>query len=99
MAGQRNMQAIELLYVVFSVSVSAAGLAMVIMAVRAYQRTSRRAMLHLSIGFTLIVAAAIATTASAFLNDFDNSRRLLTVNYFITTVGYGFVVYSIAVVE
>lgn len=93
------MQAIELLYVLFSVSLSAAGLAMVVMAVRAYQRTGRRAMLHLSLGFTLIVAAAIATTASAFLSDFENSRRLLTVNYFITTSGYVFVIYSIAVVE
>jgi hypothetical protein len=93
------MQAIELLYVVFSVTLSAAGLAMVVMAMRAYRRTSRRAMLHLSIGFTLIVAAAIATTASAFMSDFENSRRLLTVNYLITTTGYVFVIYSITAVD
>lgn len=93
------MQAIELLYVGFSATLSAAGLAMVFMAARAYQRTNRRAMLHLSVGFTLIVAAAIATTASAFLSDFEHSRRLLTVNYFITTTGYVFVIYSITVVE
>lgn len=91
------MRTIELLYVAFSLTLSAAGLAMVAMAARAYHRTTRRSMLHLSIGFTLIVAAAIATTVSAFINDFENSRRLLTVNYLITTAGYAFVVYSIRV--
>lgn len=93
------MQLIELLYIVFSLTLAAAGLAMVIMAANAYQRTSNRSMLHLSIGFTFIVAAAIATTASAFLSDFENSRRLLTVNYSITTAGYIFVIYSITAVE
>lgn len=91
------MRTIELLYVAFSLTLSAAGLAMVAMAARAYLRTTRRSMLHISIGFTLIVAAAIATTVSAFINDFENSRRLLTVNYLITTAGYAFVVYSIRV--
>lgn len=93
------MQLIESLYAVFSVTLAGGGLAMVVMAMRAYQRTSRRSMLHLSIGFTLIVAAAVATTVSAFLGDFENSRRLLTVNYLITTMGYLFVISSITVVE
>lgn len=93
------MQFIEGLYVVFSITLSAGGLAMIALAMRAYHQTSQRSMLHLSIGFSFIVAAAIATTTSAFLNDFENSRRLLTVNYLITTVGYVFVVYSITVVE
>lgn len=91
------MQTIESLYVVFSVTLATAGLSMVGLAVRAYQRTSRSAMLHLSIGFTLIVAAAIATTISAFLTGFERTRLLLAVNYLITTVGYVFVIYSIQV--
>ncbi|PSP55907.1 hypothetical protein BRC82_03260 [Halobacteriales archaeon QS_1_67_19] len=89
------MQTIELLYVVFSFTLATAGLSMVGISVRAYNRTSRRAMFHLSIGFTLIVAAALATTVSAFLTQFQRTRLLLSVNYFITTVGYLFVIYSI----
>lgn len=85
----------EVLYGVFSVTLIAAGLTMVGLAVRAYQQTSLHSMMHLSLGFTLIVAAAIATTISAFLNGFEGTRSLLTVNYFITTVGYVFVIYSI----
>lgn len=89
------MQTIELLYVAVSLTLATAGLAMVGFAVQAYNRTSRRAMFHLSVGFALIVAAAIATTVSAFLNDFEGTRTLLSVNYLITTVGYLFVIYSI----
>ena len=93
------MQTIELLYVAFSLTLATAGLLMVGFAVRAYNRTSRRAMFHLSIGFTLIVAAAIATTVSAFVTRFGQTRLLLSVNYFITTVGYLFVIYSITFKE
>ncbi|WP_128475881.1 DUF7521 family protein [Halorussus pelagicus] len=89
------MQTIELLYVVFSATLATAGLSMVGIAVRAYSRTSRQAMFHLSIGFTLIVAAAIATTVSAFVTRFEQTRMLLSVNYLITTIGYLFVIYSI----
>lgn len=93
------MQLTETLYVFFSVTLSTAGLAMVSIAIRAYQRTSHGSMLHLSVGFALIVAAAIATTVSAFLNDFSGTRVLLTVNYLISTVGYVFVIYSITANE
>jgi hypothetical protein len=89
------MQTIELLYVAFSITVATAGLSMVAFAVRAYNRTSRQAMFHLSVGFALIVAAAITTTVSAFLNRFEGTRTLLAVNYLITTIGYLFVIYSI----
>lgn len=89
------MQTIELLYIAFSATLTAAGLSMVAFAVRAYYRTTREAMFHLSIGFVLIVAAAIVTTVSAFLTEFEGTRRLLSVNYLITTVGYLFVIYSI----
>jgi len=89
------METIELLYVAFSLTLALAGLSMVGLSVRAYNRTSRQAMFHLSIGFSLIVAAAIATTVSAFLTDFENTRTLLSVNYLTTTVGYLFVIYSI----
>jgi len=89
------MNAVELLYVTFSGTVVAAGLTMVAMAVRAYAETQRRHMVHLSVGFTLIVGAAVATTISAFLNDFRNPQSLLTVNYFVTTLGFGFIVFSL----
>ncbi|EFW92938.1 hypothetical protein ZOD2009_06264 [Haladaptatus paucihalophilus DX253] len=89
------MQAIEITYIVLSVVLAATGLTMVGLAMRAYQQTSRRSMLVLSIGFSILVAAAIATTFSAFLTDFNNSRLLLTVNYGVSTVGYLFVIYSV----
>mgnify|MGYP000365614229 CR=1 FL=1 len=93
-AGVR-MKFIELLYLAFSGTLAAAGLTMVAMAVRAYAETQRRHMVHLSIGFTLIVGAAVATTISAFMNDFQNPQSLLTVNYFVTTLGFVFIVFSL----
>ncbi|MFB6131970.1 MAG: hypothetical protein ABEJ44_01015 [Halanaeroarchaeum sp.] len=89
------MRLIEVLYVVFSLTLTVAGLAMVGLGIRAYRKTGRDAMLHLSIGFALVVAAAIGTTISAFLTGFTGARSLLTVNYVITTLGYIFVIYSI----
>lgn len=89
------MELIELLYAVFSTTVAVAGLSVVALGVRAYVETERHAMLHLSVGFVLIVAAAIGTTLSAFLVDFSHARSLLTVNYAFTTLGYLFVIYSI----
>jgi len=89
------MQAIEITYIILSVVLAATGLTMVGMAMRAYLQTSRRSMLALSVGFSVLVAAAIATTFSAFLTDFENSRMLLTVNYGVSTVGYLFVIYSV----
>lgn len=86
---------VEALYALFSLTVSAAGLSMVGLAVRAYSETGRPSMLHLSTGFALVVAAAVGTTISAFLTDFAHARSLLTVNYVITTAGYLFVMYSI----
>lgn len=89
------MRTLEALYVVFSVTLTVAGLSMVGFGVRAYADTTRDAMLHLSIGFALVVAAAIGTTISAFLTGFTGTRSLLTVNYVFTTIGYMFVIYSI----
>ncbi|MFP8954623.1 hypothetical protein ACLI4Z_16895 (plasmid) [Natrialbaceae archaeon A-arb3/5] len=89
------MQPIEILYIIFSGTVIATGLVMAGMAVQAYAETERRAMIFLSIGFTLIVAAATATTISAFVSDFQNPRTLLTVNYFVTTLGFAAVILSL----
>lgn len=89
------MQSIEILYITFSVTLVAAGLTLVAQSTRAYLETSRQDMLYLSVGFALVVAAAMATTFSAFMTDFSNARALLTVNYAITTTGFLFVLYSI----
>lgn len=89
------MRTLEALYVVFSLTLTVAGLSMVGFGVRAYVDTTRASMLHLSIGFALVVAAAIGTTISAFLTEFTGTRSLLTVNYVITSLGYMFVIYSI----
>ncbi|ARS88972.1 DUF7521 family protein [Natrarchaeobaculum aegyptiacum] len=89
------MELVEILYIVFSGTLIASGLVMAGMAVQAYAETERRSMVLLSIGFTLIVAAASATTISAFVNDFQNPRTLLTVNYFVTTLGFLAVIASL----
>lgn len=89
------MQLIEILYITFSFTVATAGITLVAQSTRAYLETSRHDMLYLMIGFTTIVAAAIATTFSAFITDFTNARLLLTVNYAITTIGFLFLLSSI----
>jgi hypothetical protein len=89
------MQPMEVVYVVLSVALVVVGLTLVALAARAYLETENRAMLLLAIGFSLVVAAAVATTFSAFLTDFTRSPVLLTVNYAVTTVGYVFIVTSV----
>ena len=90
---------VELLYAVSTVVFIIAGLTMVGMAVRAYVQTSRMAMLHLSIGFSLAVAGATATMISAFYTDFNAPRVLLLVNSGLTTFGFLFVMYSLVIYE
>ena len=85
----------EVAYVLLSVALVVVGLTLVGMAARAYLQTESRAMLLLTVGFSLVVAAAAATTFSAFLTEFSASRVLLTVNYAVTTVGYLFIVASV----
>ncbi|WP_049970233.1 DUF7521 family protein [Haladaptatus cibarius] len=89
------MQIIELLYGLFSFTITVAGLSMVGFAVRGYRRTSRPALFHLSVGFTCVVAASLATTISAFLFQFDGIRILLSVNYLLSSIGYLFIIFSI----
>ncbi|WP_136716796.1 DUF7521 family protein [Halorientalis salina] len=90
---------IEVLYAVSTLVFVVAGLTMVGMAIRAYVQTSRNAMLHLSVGFSLAVAGAAATMISAFLTEFDGTKRLLLVNSGLTTFGYLFVMYSLVTYE
>jgi uncharacterized membrane protein YwzB len=89
------MELLEALYAIFSTTLAVAGLSVVALAVSAYSETERASMLHLSLGFVLIVAAALGTTISAFILDFAHAKSLLTVNYAISTAGYLFVIYSI----
>ena len=86
---------IELLYAISTLVFVVAGLTMVGMAMRAYVQTSRKAMLHLSLGFSLAVAGATATMISAFINNFEGVRSLLLVNSILTTLGFIFVIYSL----
>ena len=89
------MPILKYLYVASSGVLVLSGLAMVWMAVRAYRSTTNRAMIHLSLGFSLIVAAAAATAISAFLIDFTRVQTLLLVNSGFSSFGYIFVVYSL----
>ncbi|WP_226013169.1 DUF7521 family protein [Halomicrobium salinisoli] len=90
---------IELLYATSTLVFVVAGLTMAGMAVRAYVQTSRRAMLHLSLGFALAVAGAAATMISAFITDFDGAKSLLLVNSLLTTCGFLLVMYSLVTYE
>jgi hypothetical protein len=89
------MKVITLAYLGSSLLLIAAGFVMIGLAVRAYRQTTRRAMIHLSIGFTLVVAAAASTAISTLVEGFAPARSLLLVNNGITSVGYVFVVYSL----
>jgi ABC-type Na+ efflux pump permease subunit len=90
---------VELLYAVTTLVFVVAGLTMVGMGIRAYVQTTRTAMLHLSIGFSLAVAGAAATMISAFQNNFQGTRSLLLVNTGLTTLGFLFVMYSLVIYE
>jgi len=90
---------VEILYAVLTLVFVAAGLTMVGMGIRAYAQTSRTAMLHLAVGFSLAVAGAAATMISAFLLGFEGVRSLLLVNSGFTTFGFLFVMYSLVTYE
>jgi CHASE1-domain containing sensor protein len=90
---------VELLYAVITIVFILSGLTMVGMAIRAYVQTSRTAMIHLSLGFSLAVAGAAATMISAFLNDFQGIRVLLLVKSSFFTSGFLFVMYSLVTYE
>ncbi len=85
----------EVAYVVLSLALVVAGLTLVGLAGRAYLETRSRSMFLLAVGFSVVVAAAVATTFSAFFTGFSRSRLLLTINYAVTTIGYAFIVTSV----
>jgi hypothetical protein len=94
------MDAITLVYLGSSAVLVLAGLIMVGMAVRAYRQTERRSMLHLSVGFTVVVAATAGTAVAVFASDAaGTARTVLMVNNGLTSVGYVFVVYSLVSYE
>lgn len=100
-AGQYNPNSVsptlvEALYAVTTLVLIAAGLTMVGRGVRAYLQTDRVAMLHLSIGFSLVVAGAAATMISAFVTGFENVRTLLLIQSSLTTLGFLFFIYSLS---
>ena len=89
------MISVEALYAIFSIGLVIAGLTLVGAAVRAYLATERQAMIHLSIGFSLIVTATVTTAVAAIATDFQNVRTLLLVNNGFSMGGYIFVLYSV----
>lgn len=89
------MDAVTTAYIVSSSLAFTAGLTMVALALRAYRETERRSMVHLSIGFTVVAAATVATAISGLLSDFETPRSLLLVNSSMTTSGLLFVLYSL----
>jgi len=56
-------------------------------------------MIHVSLGFGLIAAAAIATAISAFVTDFQSVRSLLLVNNGISSLGFILIVYSLIIYD
>ncbi|WP_251343833.1 DUF7521 family protein [Haloplanus halophilus] len=93
------MLVVEYLYFAATGVLVLSGMTMVGMAIKAYLQTTRRSMIHISLGFSLIAAAAIATAISAFINDFTGVRSLLLVNNGIASLGFIFVVYSLIIYD
>jgi hypothetical protein len=89
------MTSVEMIFVLFSVLIAVAGIVLVAAATRAYLQTRHRVMLHLSVGFALIVAAAVSTAFGVHFNHFENVNTLLVVNNGFSMCGYLFVVYSV----
>jgi len=89
------MPLIEYLYAVSSVLLALTGLTMVGFAIRAYQETQNRPLIHLAIGFVFVVAATLVTVISAFLTDFHSARSILFVQSNISTIGFIFILYSL----
>lgn len=89
------MAAVELAYWLFAGTLTLAGLAMVGAATRAYVATERTEMLYLSVGFSLVVAAVLATAISGLLSGFTNPRLMFAVQYAVMTIGFILIVYSI----
>lgn len=65
------------------------------MGIRAYADTRRQQMVLLSVGFSIIVAATLATAAVAFATEFTSPRQLLVMNTGLSTCGYVLLVYSL----
>lgn len=93
------MLVVEYLYIAATAILVLSGFTMVGMAVKAYLQTTRRAMIHVSLGFGLIAAAAIATAISAFVTDFQGVRSLLLVNNGLSSLGFILVVYSLIIYD
>jgi len=93
------MLVVEYLYIAATIVLVLSGFTMVGMAIKAYLQTTRHAMIHVSLGFGLIAAAAIATAISAFVNDFQGVRSLLLVNNGLSSLGFILVVYSLIIYD
>ena len=89
------MTSVEMGYLLFGGVSAAAGVTMVGLSANAYWRTGRREMFHLSIGFTLIVAAVVTTVISGYLSGFEAPRVLLAVQYGLMSMGFLSIVYSL----
>lgn len=89
------MTLIETAYLVSVAAVVLAGFVMIGLAVDAYWKTKRPAMIHLTVGFALIAAASAGTALGAVMSDYSYVRALLVANSGFTALGYVFVIYSL----
>lgn len=89
------MDTAGILYLIVNLVMVTLGLSLVGMAAQAYLQTERVGMLHLAIGFSLIVAATGATAISALVTNFSDSQSLLIVHGGFSTVGYLAIMYSL----
>lgn len=90
---------LRLLYYVTTLLLIIAGATMVALPVRTYNETEKSAMIHLSLGFGLICAAAIVTTISTRMVAFHEADGMLIVHNGMTASGVLFVIYSLLAYE
>lgn len=85
-------------YVVLLVSsgiVALSGLGLVGYAADGYYRTGKRELLYLTLGFVLIVAAAVATALSASLVGLAYSHSMVVVRSVMSAGGFSLVLLSL----
>lgn len=89
------MEYLEVVYLTSSLITVGAGLILVYMGVQAYADTRRKQMIHLAVGFGLIVMAAMGTVVWGIATDFSSPRQLLAWNSGLSMSGYIFILYSL----
>jgi hypothetical protein len=93
------MELIGGLYLVTTTVLAGASASLLAFAVSAYRSSVRTAMAYLTVGFGLVVVAAVATPVAAFRTSFANAQALLLINTGLVAASMALVAGILAVYE